>query len=111
MNTYLVNFIVYTFAMLGFIVLILLIYKKSVTTTMQKNTKNLLSIETSMKLAPTKTIYIINAGRERFLIAADSANTTMLSKLEDSKTELIEKSVSGIKYVEKVDNTTINNQG
>ena len=61
MNTYLVNFIVYTFAMLGFIVLILLIYKKSVTTTMQKNTKNLLSIETSMKLAPTKTIYIINA--------------------------------------------------
>lgn len=88
MNTYLMNFIVYTFAMIGFVVIVLFIYKKSTSAPQQRNGKNTLSIETSMKLAPTKTIYIINAGNERFLIAADTANTTMLSRLNSNNTAI-----------------------
>ena len=88
MNTYLMNFIVYTFAMIGFVVIVLFIYKKSTNIPQQGNTKNALSIETSMKLAPTKTLYIIKAGDEKFLIAADAANTTMLSRLSNNITAI-----------------------
>lgn len=87
MNSYIIHFVIYTFAMIGFIVIALLVYKKTVYTPQSTNNKNLLSVETLLKLAPTKTIYILKAGSERFLIAGDSANTTMLAKLEDINNE------------------------
>jgi flagellar biogenesis protein FliO len=37
-----------------------------------------------MKLSATKTVYIIKAGCERFLVAGDTANTTLLAKLDEN---------------------------
>lgn len=83
MNSYLLHFIAYTFAMIGFIMMALFVYKKCMYTNPTSKDKNFLSVENSLKLNATKTIYVIKAGKEKFLIAGDSANTTMLSKLND----------------------------
>ena len=84
MNSYLLHFIAYTFAMIGFIVMVLFIYKKAMYAGDTTKNKNFLAVENSLKISPTKTVYVIKAGREKFLIAGDAANTTMLAKLENS---------------------------
>lgn len=87
MNTYIVNFAVYSFAMVGFLLTMLFIYKKSVFPSIGQNNKNFLKVENTLKLSPVKTIYVIKAGDEKFLIAGDTANTTMLAKLENTSIE------------------------
>ncbi len=82
MNSYLIHFAVYSFAMTGFIVIALFVYKKSICANVNSKNKNFLSIENTLKLTAGKTLYVIKAGNEKFLIAGDSASTTMLSKLE-----------------------------
>ena len=86
MNGYIVNFAVYTMAMIGFVVMALYIYKKAKYTTSDLKNKNFLQVESLLKLSPVKSIYVIKAGKERFLIAGDSANTTMLAKLVEDNT-------------------------
>ena len=81
MNGYLLHFIVYMMAMFGIIMLAVFTYK------MAYNTKNglnssLLSVTDSMKLTPKKTLYVVKAGEERFLIASDFDSTTLISKLD-----------------------------
>ncbi len=83
MNSYLLHFVAYTFAMIGFIVMVLFIYKKAMYAGESAKNKNFLSVESSLKISPTKTVYVIKAGKEKFLIAGDAANTTMLAKLEN----------------------------
>ena len=96
MNSYIINFATYTFAMIGFIALILYVYKKSVYNTLNVKNKNYLNVENILKLSPAKTIYIVKAGTERFLIAGDSSTTTMLAKLDkDNLPEDI--NLSGVK--------------
>ena len=91
MNGYIVNFAVYSFAMAGFILALLFIYKKAVNPCANKNNKNFLEVENMLKLSPVKTIYVIKAGSEKFLIAGDTANTTMLAKLDkDNVAETVE---------------------
>ena len=81
MNGYIINFATYTFAMIGFIVIVLYVYKKSVC--MPNNLNNqYLKVENMIKLSPAKSVYIIKAGYERFLVAGDSSSTTLLAKLE-----------------------------
>ena len=81
MNGYIINFATYTFAMIGFIVIVLYIYKKSVS--MPNNLNNTyLKVENMIKLSPAKSVYIIKAGYERFLVAGDNTSTTLLAKLE-----------------------------
>lgn len=82
MNSYLINFVTYTFAMIGFIVMALFIYKKTGYNNQRSADKNFLKVENLLKLSASKSIYVIKAGEERFLIAGDTANTTMLAKLE-----------------------------
>ncbi|MBQ4078630.1 flagellar biosynthetic protein FliO [bacterium] len=82
MNSYIVNFATYTLAMVGFIVLILFVYKKAMYTPINAKNREYLNVENVLKLSPTKTVYIIKAGTERFLVAGDSTNTTMLAKLD-----------------------------
>ncbi len=84
MNGYIVNFATYIFAMIGFIVICLLIYKKAMCMPMNIKNKSYLQVENSLKLSPSKTIYVLKAGSERFLIAGDNTNTTMLAKLDES---------------------------
>ncbi len=82
MNAYLIHFAVYTFAMIGFMVIVFFIYKKSMYINADNKDKNFLRVENTLKLAPAKTLYVIKAGGEKFLIAGDANSTAMLSKLE-----------------------------
>ena len=77
---YLTNFIVYTLAMVGVIVLALLIFKSS-TTVGSKGGSKYLKVHDTLSLGPRKTLYIVSAGEEKFLIAGDVDKTTLISKL------------------------------
>ncbi len=90
MNSYIIHFATYTFAMIGFIVMLLFVYKKAVAPPSQSAYKNFLKVESTLRIAPTKTVYVIKAGNERFLIAGDAANTTMLAKLDEDNVEIQE---------------------
>lgn len=77
---YLTNFIVYTFAMVGIIVFALLVFKNSTGGGSNKHSKFLKVID-SISLGPRKTLYIVSAGEEKFLIAGDIERTSLISKL------------------------------
>ena len=68
MNSYMINFATYAFAMIGFILTIFFIYKKSTNISSGQNKKNFLQVENSLRISPVKTIYVIKAGSEKFLI-------------------------------------------
>lgn len=83
MGSYLVNFSIYTMAMLGLIFFAIVVYKKFFQCGFSNSTKSkLLQIEESMTLSPRKTLYVVRAGQERFLIASDVDKTSLISKLE-----------------------------
>ncbi len=86
MNSYIIHFTTYTFAMIGFIVLALYVYKKAIIMQKRANIKNFLNIENSLRISASKTIYVLKAGDEKFLIASDPSNTTLLAKLEKNNT-------------------------
>jgi flagellar biogenesis protein FliO len=77
---YLSNFIVYTFAMVGVIVLALMVFKTS-TSTGTKGGSKYLKVHDTLTIGPRKTLYIVSAGEEKFLIAGDVEKTTLISKL------------------------------
>ena len=82
MGGYLVNFTVYTMAMLGLISFAVFVFKKFTDGTMRSDKSKFLNVEESMSLSPRKTLHVVRAGNERFLIAADIDRTTLISKLE-----------------------------
>ena len=81
---YLANFIVYTLAMVGVIMLAVLIFKTSTTTGVKAKSK-FLKVHDTLSLGPRKTLYIVSAGEEKFLIAGDVDKTSLISKLESKK--------------------------
>ena len=81
---YLANFIVYTLAMVGVIVVALLVFKKTTAIGGTKGSKYLKVID-AMSLGQRKTLYIVSAGREKFLIAGDVDKTSLISKLETNQ--------------------------
>lgn len=81
MTGYLMNFLVYTSAMVGIIFLAVLVYKK--TTCAHTSRSEFLGVEDSISLAPRKTLYVVRAGAERFLVASDVDKTNLISKLGD----------------------------
>lgn len=81
MSGYAANFAVYTMAMIGLIVFALFIYKKF--TNVNANKSDFLGIEDRINLAPRKNLYVVRAGNERFLIAADVDKTSLISKLDE----------------------------
>ena len=78
---YLTNFIVYTLAMVGVMVLALMVFKNATLGGHKGNAKFLKVLDT-MSLGPRKTLYIVSAGEEKFLIAGDVDKTTLISKLK-----------------------------
>ena len=72
MGGYLVNFSVYTMAMIGLIFFALMIYKKFAGEGLYSKKSGFLNL------------YVIRAGHERFLIAGDVDKTTLISKLDDT---------------------------
>lgn len=77
---YLTNFIVYTLAMVGVFVVALMVFKNA-TGTVTKGGSKFLKIHDSLSLGPRKTLYIVSAGEEKFLIAGDVDKTSLISKL------------------------------
>lgn len=85
MGMYLLNFLVYAMAMVGILFVCLMVFKKTMLNNKHtKNNKNL-DIESALNLSPRKTLYVIKAGTEKFLIAADAERTTFLSKLTSTE--------------------------
>ena len=82
MSGYLVNFIVYTAAMVGIIFLALFVYKKCSYAGSSKS--KFLNVEDCISLAPRKNLYVIRAGKERFLVASDVNQTSLISKLDEN---------------------------
>lgn len=95
---YLGNFIVYTLAMVGVIVVALLVVKNSTSFGSGAKSKYLKVLD-SMSLGPRKTLYIVSTGREKFLIAGDADRTNLISKLEsseDATSVVIQENVSSV---------------
>ena len=78
---YLTNFIVYTLAMVGVIMLAVFVFKTTTSVSTKGGSKHLKVLET-LSLGPRKTLYIVSAGEEKFLIAGDVDKTSLISKLE-----------------------------
>ena len=68
---YLANFIVYTLAMVGVIVVALLIFKNATSVGGFQKSKYLKLVDT-MSLGQRKMLYIVSTGAENFLVAGDS---------------------------------------
>lgn len=83
MQGYFVQFLAYTMAMVGFFTVCLLTYKKLCAKQLSVSNQDSLSIENVLRINARKQIYIVKAGNERFLVAADTERTTMLAKLEN----------------------------
>lgn len=83
MGGYLVNFAVYTLAMIGLIFFALMMYKKFAIGGDCSKKSGFLGVEESISIAPRKNLYVVRAGNERFLIAGDVDKTTLISKLDD----------------------------
>ena len=97
---YLANFIVYTLAMVGVIVVALLVFKNATSVGGFQKSKYLKLIDT-MSLGQRKMLYIVSTGTENFLIAGDADKTTLVSKLD--KLEIKPEPV--INYEETFDET------
>ena len=82
---YLANFMVYTLAMVGVIVVALLIFKNATSGGITGGKSKYLKIIDTLNLAPRKTLYIVSTDREKFLIAGDVDKTSLISKLETAE--------------------------
>lgn len=85
MGSYIVHFIVYTLAMSGLIFFALFIYKKFMNGGFVAKGAKTLSIEETMNINPRKSLMIVKAGDERFLIASDTDKTSLIAKLGEVK--------------------------
>ena len=82
---YLANFMVYTLAMVGVIVVALLIFKNATSGGITGGKSKYLKIIDTLNLAPRKTLYIVSTGSEKFLIAGDVDKTSLISKMETAE--------------------------
>lgn len=90
MGHYIVSFSIYTMAMIGLICFAVFVYKKFAVTSITTKRKGILKIEDVLGLSPRKTLYIVRAGKEKFLIACDLERTTLISKLDLTDNSTIE---------------------
>jgi len=112
MSGYFVQFLAYTFAMVGFLAICLVTYKKFCQPAMMNNSAECLCIENALRLTPKKQIYVVRAGNERFLVASDAETTTMLAKLDINENPLENGQVSPLAKVvaeTKSANNVVNN--
>lgn len=84
MGSYIANFTVYTMAMVGLIFFAVFVYKKFMDGGLSCKNSKLLNIEETMNINPRKSLLIVRAGNERFLVASDVDRTTLLSKLDNN---------------------------
>ena len=82
MGSYILNFTVYTMAMCGLIFFALFVYKIFANGGIYSKKSIFLNIEDTLSIGPRKTLYVVKAGNEKFLIASDTDKTSLISKLE-----------------------------
>lgn len=104
MTGYLINFSIYTLAMVGIIFAALFIFKYASRAPFSKKAK-MLNIEDAMSLSARKKLYIINVQGERFLIAADLERTSLISKLSE-KTQTEQVNIENIPEIFREDKST-----
>lgn len=88
MGSYIANFTVYTMAMLGLIFFALFVYKKFMNGGFCNNSSKILNIEETMNINPRKSLLVVRAGNEKFLVASDVDRTTLISKLSDNNASI-----------------------
>ena len=103
---YLTNFIVYTLAMVGVIMLAVFVFKTTTSVSTKGGSKNLKVLET-LSLGPRKTLYIVSAGEEKFLIAGDVDKTSLISKLETKNNISVEIPQSTSVIKEELEKTSL----
>lgn len=81
MGHYMIGFSIYTLAMVGVIFGALFVFKTFSNKCFNKKS-SMLKIEDSMSLSPRKTLYVIKANNESFLIASDIDKTSLIAKLD-----------------------------
>ena len=81
---YLTHFVVYILAMLSVIGIALFVYKKFSISNIGGKKSGSLAVEEVLSLSPRKTLYVVNANGEKFLIAGDLERTTLISKLNNN---------------------------
>ena len=82
MHHFIINITVFTFAMIGLIFFALLVYKKVSDFGIGTKPNTKLKVLDMLRVTPSKTFYVISTGREKFLIASDTNNMNLISKLE-----------------------------
>lgn len=87
MQGYMVHFLAYSMAMVGFFGICIFIYKKLCIQGLTGKRTDFLTIENGLRLNARKQLLVIKAGNERFLVASDYDRTTMLAKLNSEEEE------------------------
>ena len=82
MTAYLFKFIFYTAGVIGILLIAFVVAKASLYngTSFKKKNSNL-EIEESLPISHRKTLHIVRAFGEKFLVASDQNSTTLLAKL------------------------------
>lgn len=84
MHHFIMNITVFTFAMIGLIFFALLVYKKVSDFGINTKQNGNLKVIDMLRVAPSKTFYVLSAGQEKFLVASDANHMNLIAKLEDT---------------------------
>ena len=103
---YLTNFIVYTLAMVGIIMLAVFVFKTT-TSVSTKGGSKFLKVHDTLSLGPRKTLYIVSAGEEKFLIAGDIDKTSLISKLETTNNSSVQIPLETKNFKEEFEKTPL----
>jgi len=82
MHHFIINITVFTFAMIGLIFFALLVYKKVSDFGVGTKPNSKLKVLDVLRVAPSKVFYVISTGSEKFLVASDTNNMNLISKLD-----------------------------
>ncbi len=83
MIQYIAQFIVYTLAMTGLLIIGYVVYKKTSSVNILKR-NSLIKIEDILRLPDRKVLYVINCKDEEFLIASSNDRISLISKLGEA---------------------------
>ena len=84
MHHFIMNITVFTFAMIGLIFFALLVYKKVSDFGINTKQNGNLKVVDMLRVAPSKSFYILAVGNEKFLVASDTNRMNLISKLENN---------------------------
>ena len=106
MTAYLVKIIFYTAGVIGMLLIGFVVAKACLYNgaTFNKRKGNL-EIEESLPISPRKTLHIVRAFGEKFLVASDQNSTTMLAKL-NANGDITETQAEFSEYLEEKPNKT-----